>query len=177
MDGYRVFTWDKQRFPDPVKMITDLRNDGFKTVLIIDPGIKVAPNYSIYSDGKAQGIFVKNPDGTELNRDVWPKASAFPDFTDKKAREWFGAQFKKHLDEGVAGFWTDMNEPATFMTDKTEKPEIVHHPAKTFPLDTPHAGDGFPDSHRRYHNVYGMQMARATFEGVKKLAPDKRPFV
>ena len=177
MDGYRVFTWDKERFPDSVRMITNLKNDGFKTVLIIDPGIKVVPNYSTYSDGKAQGIFVKNPDGTELNEDVWPKASAFPDFTDKKAREWFGTQFKKHLDEGVAGFWTDMNEPATFITEKTEKPEIVHHPAKTFPLDTPHAGDGFPDDHRRYHNVYGMQMARATFEGLKNLVPDKRPFV
>ncbi len=177
MDGHRVFTWDQQRFPDPVKLITDLKTDGFKTVLIIDPGIKVAPNYSIYSDGRAEGVFVKNPDGTELNREVWPKASAFPDFTEKKAREWFGSQFKKHLDEGVAGFWTDMNEPATFMTEKTEKPEIVHHPAKTFPLDTPHAGDGLPDSHRRYHNVYGMEMARAAFEGIKKLAPEKRPFV
>jgi len=177
MDGYRVFTWDKQRFPDPLKMITDLKNDGFKTVVIVDPGIKVAPNYSIYSEGKSEGIFVKNPDGTELNKDVWPKAAAFPDFTDKKAREWFGAQFKKHLDEGIAGFWTDMNEPATFMTERTEKPEIVYHPAKTFPLDTPHAGDGLPDDHRRYHNVYGMQMARSTFEGVKKLTPEKRPFV
>ena len=177
MDGYRVFTWDRQRFPDPMKMITDLKNDGFKTVLIIDPGIKVAPNYSIYSDGKAQGVFVKNPNGTELNRDVWPKASVFPDFTDSKARVWFGRQLKTNLDEGVAGFWTDMNEPATFMTEKSEKPEIVHHPAKTFPLETPHAGDGFPDSHRRYHNVYGMQMARATYEGIKKLAPEKRPFV
>jgi len=177
MDGYRVFTWDQQRFPDPVKLIADLKTDGFKTVLIIDPGIKVAPNYSIYSDGRAEGVFVKNPDGTELNRDVWPKASAFPDFTAKKAREWFGNQFKKHLDEGIAGFWTDMNEPATFMTEKTEKPEVVHHPAKTFPLDTPHAGDGLTDSHRRYHNVYGMQMARAAFEGIKKLAPDQRPFI
>ena len=70
-----------------------------------------------------------------------------------------------------------MNEPGVFMNDKTEKPETVHHPAKTFPYDTPHAGDGIPGTHRRYHNVFGMQMARATFEGLKKLRPDKRPFV
>jgi alpha-glucosidase len=70
-----------------------------------------------------------------------------------------------------------MNEPGVFMTEQTEKPEIVHHPAKTFPLDTPHAGDGLRDTHRRYHNIYGMQMARATFEGLEKLAPEKRPFV
>lgn len=177
MDGYRVFTWDKTRFPNPKKMISDLKNHGFKTVLIIDPGVKVDEKYSVYADGKEQGMFVKNPDSSELQRDVWPKASAFPDFTDQKARLWFGDQFKKHLDEGIAGFWTDMNEPATFMTEKTEKPESFHHPAKTFPVNTPHAGDGFPDTHRRYHNLYGMQMARSTFEGVKKLAPERRPFV
>ncbi len=177
MEGYRVFTWDKSRFPDPSKMIADLKNDGFRTVLIIDPGIKVDDNYGVYMDGKRHNAYVKNADGTELNRDVWPKASAFPDFTDSKARDWFGSRLQGHLNEGIAGFWTDMNEPATFMTDKTEKPEIIHHPAKTFPIDTPHVGDGFADTHRRYHNVYGMQMARATFEGFRKLAPARRPFV
>ncbi|MEK7854973.1 MAG: TIM-barrel domain-containing protein, partial [Acidobacteriota bacterium] len=177
MDEYRVFTWDKKRFPDPPKLLSDLKKDGFKTVLIIDPGVKVDPNYHAYADGKKQGIFVKNPDGSELNRDVWPKASAFPDFTDPKGREWFASFYKQHLDEGVAGFWTDMNEPGVFMTEKSARPEIFHHPEKTFPYDTPHAGDGLPDTHRRYHNVYGMQMARATFEGVRKLAPEKRPFV
>lgn len=177
MDGYRVFTWDKKRFPDPPKLISDLNKDGIKTVLIIDPGIKVDENYSVYKDGQKNGIFVKNPDGSELNRDVWPQASAFPDFTNAKAREWFGAQYKNHISEGVAGFWNDMNEPGVFMNDKTEKPEVLHHPAKTFPYDTPHKGDGLPDTHKRYHNVFGMQMARSTFEGVKKLAPEKRPFV
>lgn len=177
MDDYRVFTWNKTRFPDPAKMIGDLKKDGFKTVLIIDPGIKVDPNYAAYSDGQKQGIFVKSPDGTELNRDVWPKAAAFPDFTDPKARAWFGSKYKQNIDEGVAGFWNDMNEPGVFMTEKSEKPEVLHHPEKTFPYDTPHAGDGLPGTHMRYHNVFGMQMARASFEGIKKLAPEKRPFV
>jgi alpha-glucosidase len=176
MDEYRVFTWDKKRFPDPAKMIGDLRKDGFRTVLIIDPGVKVDPNYQVYSDGRRRGMFVKNADGTELNRDVWPKASAFPDFTDPRARDWFASFYRQHLGEGIAGFWTDMNEPGVFLTPES-KPEILHHPQKTFPLDTPHAGDGSPGTHRRYHNVYGMLMARATFEGVKKIDPEKRPFV
>ena len=177
MDGYRVFTWDKTRFPNPKKMIADLNADGFQTVLIIDPGIKVDPNYSAYAEGKRLGMFVKNPDGTELNRNVWPQASAFPDFTDPKARDWFGAQFKGHIDEGVAGFWNDMNEPGVFLDDKTPKPDTFHHPDKTFPYDTPHFGEGVGGTHKRYHNVYGMQMARSTFDGVKKLRPGKRPFV
>lgn len=177
MDGYRVFTWDGTRFPDPKKLVGDLKADGFQTVLIIDPGIKVDPNYGVYAEGKRLGMFVKNPDGTELNRNVWPQASAFPDFTDPKARDWFGAQFKSHIDEGVAGFWNDMNEPGVFLTDKTPKPDTFHHPDKTFPYDTPHVGDGLAGTHRRYHNVFGMQMARSTFENVKKLRPEKRPFV
>lgn len=176
MDGYRVFTWDKTRFPEPRKMLADLARDGFKTVLIINPGIKTDENYKVYADGKARGVFVKNPDGTELNETVWAGNSAFPDFTDPKAREWYGTQFKTQLEEGVAGFWNDMNEPGVFMNEKTEKPEIFHHPDKTFPYETPHAGDGLRGTHRRYHNVYGMQMARATFEGLRKLAPEKRPF-
>ncbi len=177
MDEYRVFTWNKERFPNPSKMISDLAADGFKTVLIIDPGIKIDENYSIYRGGRQSDIFVKNPDGSELVKNVWAKESAFPDFTNPKARTWFGEQYKKHLDEGVAGFWNDMNEPGVFMNEKTEKPEIFHHPDKTFPYDTPHTGDGFPDTHRRYHNVYGMQMARSSFEGLRKLQPEKRPFV
>lgn len=177
MDEFRVFTWDKKRFPDPKKLVGDLRADGFRTVLIIDPGIKVDDKYDVYNDGRRAGVFVKNPDGSELNRDVWPKASAFPDFTDPKARAWFGSKYKEDLDDGIAGFWNDMNEPGVFMTEKSVKPEIYHHPEKTFPYDTPHAGDGMPGTHRRYHNVFGMQMARSSFEGLKKLAPEKRPFV
>lgn len=177
MNGYRVFTWDKTRFPNPQKLVSDLANDGFKTVLIIDPGIKADENYSVYTDGKQQGIFVKNPSGTEFNASVWAGNSAFPDFTNPKAREWFGNQYKNNIAEGVAGFWNDMNEPATFLNDQSDKPQIYHHPGKTFPVDTPHFGDGLPDTHRRYHNVYGMQMARSTFEGEKRLRPEKRPFV
>ena len=37
--------------------------------------------------------------------------------------------------------------------------------------------DGEPSDHRAMHNVYGLQMARATFEGCRRLRPDRRPFV
>ena len=177
MDGFRVFTWNHERFPDPAKMIADLREQGFRTVVIIDPGIKVDPNYFAYKDGQAGGHFVREADGSELHASVWPGVCAFPDFTDARTREWFGSLYKKNLDEGIAGFWNDMNEPGVFLSDETPKPDIYHHPSKTFPLDAKHAGDGATGTHARYHNVYGMQMARSTFEGLKKLRPDARPFV
>ncbi|HEX8291938.1 MAG TPA: glycoside hydrolase family 31 protein [Pyrinomonadaceae bacterium] len=177
MDGFRVFTWNRKHFPDPPKMISDLRAEGFRAVLIIDPGIKVDPNYFAYKDGQAGGHFVRNAGGSELHATVWPGVCAFPDFTDARAREWFGSLYRQHLDEGVAGFWNDMNEPGVFLSDETPKPDVYHHPMKTFPLDARHAGDGAPGTHARYHNVYGMQMARSTFEGLKRLRPDARPFV
>jgi alpha-glucosidase len=177
MDGYRVFTWDKTRFPDPAKLAADLRKDGIRTVLIIDPGIKVDENYSVYKEGKAAGHFVKAADGSEFQARVWPGICAFPDFTDPKTREWFGSNYRKHLDEGIAGFWNDMNEPATFLTETTPKPDFQHHPLKTFPLTVRHVGEGLAGDHARYHNVYGMQMARSTFEGLRTLRPDERPFV
>lgn len=177
MNEYRVFTWNKERFPNPKKLIDDLKADGFKTVLIIDPGIKVDKNYDVYADGLGKDVYVKNPDGTNLVRSVWAGESVFPDFTKPKSREWFASFYRRHLDEGVAGFWNDMNEPGVFLNDKTPKPDLFHHPEKTFPVDTPHFGDGFPATHRRYHNVYGMQMARSSFEGLRKLEPEKRPFV
>lgn len=177
MDGYRVFTWDKTRFPDPAKLVADLRAEGIRTVLIIDPGIKVDANYSVYKDGQAGGHFVKAASGGEFHASVWPGVCAFPDFTDPKARDWFGSLYRKHLDEGIAGFWNDMNEPATFLNETTPKPDIYHHPGKTFPVNTPHFGEGQRGTHARYHNVYGMQMARSTYEGVRKLRPDARPFV
>ena len=171
MDGYRVFTWDKKRFPDPPKLISDLKAQGFQTVLIVDPGIKVDENFrSIQERPSRRASLLKIPMEPNCIAMCGRMQLRFPDFTDSKAREWWGRQFKGDIDDGVAGFWNDMNEPGVFMNDKTEKPEILHHPAKTFPYDTPHAGDGLPGTHRRYHNVFGMQMARATFEGVQKLA-------
>jgi alpha-glucosidase len=177
MDGFRVFTWDKSRFPDPARMISDLRREGLRTVVIIDPGIKVDDNYHVYREGRAGNHFVKASDGSEFHGTVWPGVCAFPDFTSAAAREWFASYYRQHLAEGVAGFWNDMNEPGIFLSETTPKPDIYHHPMKTFPLDARHAGDGAPGTHARYHNVYGMQMARSTFEGLRRHAPDARPFV
>lgn len=177
MDGYRVFTWDKTRFPAPKRMVGDLLNDGFHTVVIIDPGIKADPAYAAYQSGKAGGRFVKMPDGSEFQGAVWPGTCAFPDFTSPEAREWWGRQFAGLVDTGIAGFWTDMNEPSVFLPPDFDEPWTIQHPAKTFPSEARHAGDGDPDSHARYHNVYGQQMTRATRDGVLALAPDRRPFI
>jgi alpha-glucosidase len=168
MDGFRCFTWNrnKENYPNPGRMTDKLAKDGIKTVAIIDPGIKVDPKYEVYQSGKERGVFCKRMDGPLMTGNVWPGPCHFPDFTLPDAREWWADLFPPFMQEsGLAGIWTDMNEPAVFNEEKT------------FPRDVRHDFDGHPCSHRKAHNVYGMQMSRATQEGVRRALPDKRPFV
>ncbi|MBS7287490.1 MAG: glycoside hydrolase family 31 protein [Candidatus Freyarchaeota archaeon] len=164
MDGFRVFTWNKERFPNPKKMIEELRRDGFKTVVIVDPGVKVDEGYRVYEEGKSQGHFVRLPSGELFMGDVWPGACHFPDFASSKAREWWGSLFKELLDVGVAGIWLDMNEPSVFFKN-------------TIQLDAVHNADGRLTDHREIHNAYGLLMAKATYEGLLRIQPDRRPFI
>ena len=167
MDGFRCFTWDKNHFPDPKRMISELEEDGFKTVVMIDPGIKVDRDYWIYNEALENDYFCKRGDGPLMHGKVWPGECNFPDFTNPAVREWWAELYKEFMsDLGVHAVWNDMNEPA-----------VMEVPTKTAPLDTRHNYDGHPCTHRKAHNVYGMQMVRATYEGVKKYVYPKRPFV
>ena len=164
MDGYRCFTWSPTHFPDPKKMVADLAADGFKTVVIIDPGIKIDPAYPVYQQGLENDFFCRRADGPLMRGSVWPGLCTFPDYTRPAVREWWAGLFKELIqDVGVKGVWNDMNEPAVF-----EK--------GTFPADVRFDYDGQPASHARAHNVYGMQMARATNAGVRRFAYPDRPF-
>lgn len=167
MDGFRCFTWNKEYFPDPKRMVKELSDNGFKTVAIIDPGIKIDSEYSVFKEGLDKDYFCKRADGPYMKGKVWPGECYFPDFTNPEVREWWSGLFKELIEDiGVKGVWNDMNEPA-----------IMDVPGKTFPDDVRHDYDGNECSHRKAHNIYGMQMARATYQGLKKFSYPKRPFV
>tara|TARA_R110000868_G_scaffold103455_1_gene284850 strand:+ start:9555 stop:11954 length:2400 start_codon:yes stop_codon:yes gene_type:complete len=167
MEGFRCFTWNKEYFPDPKRMVAELADDGFKTVVIIDPGIKIDKEYAVYKEALEKDYFCKRADGPYMKGKVWPGECNFPDYTNPEVREWWAGLFKELVSEiGVKGVWNDMNEPA-----------VMEVPNKTFPMDVRHDYDGNPCSHRKAHNIYGTQMARATYHGVKRFAYPKRPFV
>lgn len=167
MDGFRCFTWNNDYFPDPKRMVAELAEDGFKTVVIIDPGIKIDPEYWVFREALENDYFCKRADGPYMKGKVWPGECHFPDYTNPQVREWWAGLFKELIsDIGVKGVWNDMNEPA-----------VMEVPGKTFPMDVRHDYDGHPCSHRKAHNIYGTQMARATYEGVKKFVYPKRPFI
>ena len=168
MEGYRVFTWNNDRFPDPQGLISDLREQGFRVVTIVDPGVKVDENYSVYTDGREKDLYCKTREGEEYHNAVWPGVCAFPDFTNPETRQWWGENQRVLTDAGVAGIWCDMNEPALFIPDGATMPDNVVHPG---------GRTGEARWHAQIHNTYGSLMARAAREGLLALKPDERPFV
>ncbi len=172
-DRNRPFTVNPQTFPNFPGLVSDLRKDHFHLVNITDLHIAHAANqnYSPYDTGHGGDHFVKNPDGSEFVGVVWPGPAVFPDFTRAQTREWWGSLYHQFVEDGVAGFWNDMNEPSVFSG-----------PAMTMPLDTVHRIDepGFAPrtaTHAEIHNIMGLENARATYEGLLRLRPDERPFV
>ncbi len=168
MDGFRVFTFDPKHFPDPAATNGYLHKLGFKSVWMIDPGVKVDRDYAVYKTGTRLDVWVKNRRGETFTGDVWPGACVFPDFTIPRTRKWWASQYKGFMALGVDGVWNDMNEPAVF-----------DGPGATMPMTNIHrGGDGLPRGpHLQYHNVYGMLMVRASLKGIKAANPDKRPFL
>lgn len=162
MERYKVFTWDKTRFTDARTLLLDLKNQGIKAVTIIDPGVKVEKDYPIYEEGIAGGYFAKTPQGDTYVNAVWPGDAVFPDFGRPEVRSWWGEQLRFYTELGVTGVWNDMNEPASFNGP--------------LPDDIVFTDEDSPASHAQMHNVYGHNMAKATYEGWKKLT-GKRPFV
>ena len=168
MDNFKVFTFDKEKFPDPKGLNDYLHDRGFKAVYMIDPGVKVEEGYRVDDQGSAADYWVKDASGKPYVGEVWPGACHFPDFTRPEVREWWGTLYKDYMATGIDGVWNDMNEPAIFNVE-----------TKTMPEDNRHLGGGglAPGPHLRYHNVFGYNMVKASRDGILAANPDKRPFV
>lgn len=174
MQGYRVFTFDSIRFKNPKTLNDKLHEKGFRAVYMIDPGVKVDNNYSVYKSGSQNDVWVKKANGKEYHGKVWPGDCAFPDFTSPKTRMWWAGLYKDFLNTGIDGVWNDMNEPAVNDNDFPEDKRLG-----TMPYDTPHKGGGnLPQGlHLLYHNAYGRLMVEASYDGILKNNPEKRPFL
>lgn len=165
--GHRVFTVDRERFPDLPGLAAELRELGVRLVSIVDPAVKAEPGLAVYESGTEAGAFVRDGRGRAVRGEVWPGESVFPDFTDPAARAWWGGLYAERLTQGFAGFWHDMNEPVSFAA----------FGEPTLPRSARHALEGRGGDHREAHNVYALAMARAGFEGLRALRPGERPFL
>ena len=162
MDRYQLFTWNKERFPDPLKMTNRLKELGFKTTVIVDPGIKIEPGAAAYERGLKEDVYIKYSDGKNYAGKVWPGWCNFTDFTSEKGRAFWRREVKFFSDNGVNGIWNDMNEIATW--------------GQKMPSSVVFDFEGRKVSHLEAHNVYGALMARTSYEGAKA-ATNERPFI
>lgn len=160
MDGYRVFTWNEQSFPDAPGMLERLRDNGFRVITIIDPGVKHDPGYWVYDQAVERDVLCRTEGGDVYIGEVWPGDTAFPDFATEEARSWWGELNAAHVRSGLAGIWNDMNEPATGIVD----PRLMRF-------------NHGRESHERYHNQYALLMAMGTTQGLREAMPDLRTFV
>lgn len=167
MDGYRVFSVDQERFPNLKNLSKDLDQKGIKLVPIIDPAVKKDPAYPLYQQGVEKITFCRLPNGKIMHGLVWPGWSAYPDYTDPRTRAWWGENYRGLLDQGMAGIWHDMNEPTSFSA----------WGGMALPIATQHDLDGAKGDHRQAHNLYALQMNRAGYEALKRLRPERRPWM
>ena len=167
MDGYRVFTVDRRRFPDAAGLAARAEDQGTRLVRIVDPAVKVDHRFPLYREGVAQRLFCTDGAGDLEVGVVWPGKAVFPDFTDPACRRWWAAQYRRLTDDGVGGVWHDMNEPTSI--------SLVGDP--TLPLATRHRMEGGGGDHAEAHNLYGRLMNEAGHAGLRAARPDRRPFV
>jgi alpha-glucosidase len=200
MNAFRPLTWDPQRFPNPKAFTDRLRAQGVKVVTIVDPGIKYQPraegaaegaaqgaggaqrlnpetashpelapqdqSYYVYNQGQAQNFYLKRKDGRTYIARVWPGESVFVDYTLDGAARWWGDLHRAYTDNGVAGIWNDMNEPSDF-NDQTGKSQ----------MDVVTYDGGTYSSYAQNRNVFALNENRATYEGLRRLLPNQRPYV
>ncbi len=198
MERFKDFTIDEGRFPDFPQFVKEMEQEHIHLVPIIDAGVKIEEGYEVYEEGLEKGYFCKDKEGKEFVGAVWPGKVHFPDVLNKDARKWFGSKYKYLLDQGIEGFWNDMNEPAIFYSEKNLNQvmkeikgikndnmdmwevfafkDLVNGLANN-PKDYSsfyHNMDGETVCHSKVHNLYGYGMTRAAGEAFEELEPEKR---
>ncbi|MFD8662750.1 glycoside hydrolase family 31 protein [Streptomyces globisporus] len=169
-EGHRVFTVDRERFPDLPALAKELRGDGVRLVSIVDPAVKAEPGDAVFDAGREvgeRGAYVRDARGRVVVGEVWPGACVYPDFTDPVVRDWWGSLYEERLAQGFSGIWHDMNEPVSFAAFGDP----------SLPRSARHVLEGAGGDHREAHNVYALAMARAGYEGLLRLRPEERPFL
>lgn len=198
MERYKDFTVDTERFPNLKKFSEEMQAQGIHLVPIIDAGVKIEKDYDVYEEGVEKNYFCKNAEGGDFVGAVWPGRVHFPDFLQPEARAWFGKKYSVLTEQGIDGFWNDMNEPAIFYTEdrladtcaEIEKLTSGNMGINEYFAFTGmvaglngnigdydkfyHNVDGKMVKHSEVHNLYGMNMTRSAFEALQKISPDKR---
>jgi len=150
--------WDKKAFPEPEKMMADIKAQGVNTILITEPF--VLSTSSKWQDAVNNQALAKAEDGSAKRFDFYFGNTGLVDVFNDKGQQWFNDIYKELYQQGVTGWWGDLGEPE------------VH------PSDTLHTlSDGSVVNADAIHNVYGHQWAKMVFENQLKMNAEQRPFI
>lgn len=197
MESFKDFTVNSESFPDFEEFVKETKARNIHLVPIIDAGVKIEDGYDVYEEGRANGFFCKDENGSDFVAAVWPGKVCFPDFLNSRAAQWFGMKYKLLIEMGIDGFWNDMNEPAIFYSEKgleNALNKVSSYKGKNIGIydffglkDTVlglsnsfedysamyHNVDGELICHNKVHNLYGFNMTKSASDAFKKIEPEK----
>ncbi|GAB6903934.1 alpha-xylosidase [Kineosporia succinea] len=121
------FTWDPRVFPDPVGMLSRLREKDVRVCVWINPYI--AQRAGIFDEADEKGYLLKKKDGTTFQWDLWQAGMGLVDFTNPDAVAWYQGHLRRLLSEGVDAFKTDFGErvPTDVVYHNGADPESMHN--------------------------------------------------
>ncbi len=196
MDSYKDFTLNED-FNDFPEFVRKMKENHIQMIPIIDAGVKIEKGYDVYEEGVKNRYFCQREDGSDFVAAVWPGDTHFPDMLNEDARKWFGDKYRFLTDQGIEGFWNDMNEPAIFYSSEglaeakelarrfAEEENTVHvweMGGKLQSLANSHEDyrrfyhnvNGERIRHDRVHNLFGYYMTRAAGEAFERIDPNRR---
>jgi alpha-glucosidase (family GH31 glycosyl hydrolase) len=145
--------WDKDNFPSPGTMISNLDKEGVKTILITEPFILTTS--SKWQEAVAKKILATDASGKPFTYDFYFGNTGIIDIFKPEGKQWFWNIYKDLINKGVGGLWGDLGEPEVF-------------PSQAI------TAAGKADE---VHNIYGHNWAKLVQEGYKKDFPSQRPFI
>ena len=180
MQDFKDFSLNEKEFADFPAFVQEMKKDHIRLIPIIDAGVKIEDGYSIYEEGVQGNYFCQREDGSNFVGAVWPGAVHYPDFLNEEARRWFGDKYRFLTDQGIEGFWNDMNEPSIFYSEESmeETKALLHDLMEDESNDLPvwvlmGKLGSLANSHEDYKR-YGYYMTRAAGEAFERIEPNKR---
>ncbi len=121
------FIWDERVFPDPKGILSRIKEKGLKVCVWINPYI--AQESALFDEGMEHGYFLKRPDGSVWQWDMWQPGMAIVDFTNPDAKKWFKDKLAALVDMGVDCFKTDFGEriPTDCVYFNGKNPRKMHN--------------------------------------------------
>lgn len=121
------FEWDPRVFPDPEGMLARLHDRGLRVCVWLNPYI--GQRSPLFAEGKQRGYFVRRPDGSVWQWDMWQAGMALVDFTNPAATAWYQGHLRRLVAQGIDTFKTDFGEriPTDVEFFDGSSPERMHN--------------------------------------------------